>query len=289
MKNTKYGIISLRKQFPNDATCVEFIFDTLHSRTCSCGGTYKRREGRKSFQCSKCRAHISPTAGTIFHKSDTDLTTWFHAIVVFSNAKSGMSALALQRDLEVTYKTAWRMLKRIREALKQSEEPLTGDVEMDAGYFGGKGVGGKENKNQKSVMKQKAVVMAAVQRGGDMRAHIVPDVSAKTIKNFLGQNVSTFSRLMTDKARTYEKVARGYDRHFVDHSRKEFVRGDVHVNSVESFWAHVKRSIKGTHKVVSKKHLQEYLDGFVWQYNARTYNDYERFSSLLGALLQPAR
>jgi transposase len=289
MNNTKYGIISLRKQFPNDNACLDFMFDTLHSRKCSCGGEYKRREGRKSYQCSKCRAHISPTAGTIFHKSDTALTTWFHAIMVFSNAKSGMSAMALQRDLEVTYKTAWRMLTRIRAALKQSEEPLSGDVEMDAGYFGGKGHGGTYNKHQKEVMKKKSVVMAAIQRGGEMRAQVVPDVSAKTTKNFLWQNVSTHSRLMTDKASTYENIARGYDRHSVDHHKGEYVRGDVHINSVESFWAHVKRSVKGTHKVISKKHLQKYLDGFVWHYNARTYSDSERFSALLGALLQPVR
>lgn len=285
----KYGIISLRKQFPSDEKCLDFIFDTLHSRTCTCGGTYKRRAGRKSYQCGKCRAHISPTVGTVFHKSDTPLTTWFHAIMVFSNAKSGMSALALQRDIETTYKCAWRMLRLIRRALEQSDEPLIGDVEMDGGYMGGRFRSGKGNARQSEAIKAKSAVMAAVERGGRMRAHIVSDFSSATTKSFLDKHVSTSARLMTDKSRTYEKVARGYDRHFVNHHRGEYVRGDVHVNSIEGFWAHVKRSIKGTHKVVSKKHLQEYLDGFVWHYNARTYSDAERFATLLGALLQPAR
>src|SRR3972149_6170667 len=102
----KYGIPSLKKDFPNNDTCLEYIFDTLHTRKCSCGGKYSlMKEGLKTkrkFQCSKCRFQISPTAGTIFHKSSTPLTLWFHAILVFSNAKSGISSQQMQRNLEVT-------------------------------------------------------------------------------------------------------------------------------------------------------------------------------------------
>src|SRR3989344_7410883 len=110
MNKNKYGIRSLNKQFPNDDAVLDFIFEARHSDKCSCGGTYKRKAGRRQYQCSKCRYQIAPTAGTIFHKSDTPLTLWFHAIMVFSNAKSGISAKTMERDLEVTYKTAWRML-----------------------------------------------------------------------------------------------------------------------------------------------------------------------------------
>lgn len=293
MNNKKYGITSLRKQFPTDEACIEFLFDTLHTRECGCGGTFsamKNGERKvRTFQCSKCRAKISPTKGTIFHKSDTPLTLWFHAIMVFSNAKSGISAKQLQRELEVTYKCAWRILSLIRKALKQGDAPLNGDVEMDAGYFGGRFKSGKNNAKQSEAIKAKSVVIGAIQRGGEMRAQVVPDASANTIKNFLGQNVSTHGRLITDSARTYENVALGYDRHMVDHHKGEYVRGDIHINNVEAFWSHVKRSIKGTHKVVSKKHLQAYLDGFVFHYNQRKDTDSQRFSALLGALLQSAR
>ncbi len=299
--NKKYGVTSLRKQFPTDQACVEFLFDTLHSRECSCGGTYSlmsnglKKDGMtprlmRTFQCSKCRNKISPTAGTIFHKSDTPLTLWFHAIMVFSNAKSGISAKQMQRDLEVTYKTAYRMLMLIKKALKQDKDRLSGDVEMDTGFFGGKGNGGKNNENIGNVMRNKGIVFAAVERGGRMKAEVMPDATAKSHKDFLMKNVSvTGTRLLTDSANRYDKIAVGYDRHMVDHHRKEYVRGDIHVNNVETFWAHVKRSIKGTHKVVSKQFLQAYLDGFVWQYNARTCSDAERFGRLLGAVLQPAR
>jgi len=284
MNSNKYGIKSLRKQFPTDDACLLFIFNARHSTECSCGGIYRRVKARKQFYCTKCLHQIAPLAGTIFHKSDTPLTIWFEAILRFSNAKSGYSAKQLQRDLEVTYKTAWRMMRLIRKALPQDDRPLDGDVEMDAGYFGGKGNAGKNNVNLSTVMANKAVVMAAVERNGQTRAEVVPDASAKTISNFLGRNVSSRATLMTDSASTYEKLP--YKREMVNHSKGEYVRGKAHVNNVEMFWSHVKRSIRGTHKGVSPKHLQAYLDGFVWHRN-NCGTDRARFSSLLSALLRP--
>lgn len=125
---TKYGLAQLRKDFPNNQKCLQFAFDALHSRECSCGGVYAPVKGRKQFYCSKCRFQIAPLAGTIFHKSDTPLTLWWHALWVFSNAKSGVSAKEMERQLAVTYKTAWRMLHLIRKALQQDGK-LSGDKE----------------------------------------------------------------------------------------------------------------------------------------------------------------
>ncbi len=289
MKRTnRYGIKSLRKDFPTDRACLEFIFDALHTRECSCGGEFTLREGRRQFQCSKCRFHIAPTASTLFHKSDTPLTLWFGAILAFSNAKSGISAKELERQLEVTYKTAWRMLHMIRKALKQDGK-LSGDVEMDTAYFGGRFKSGKYNEKQKEAIAAKSVVMGAVQRGGNARLIIVPDGKAKTHGEFLAETINPDgTRLMTDKTNRLDKVAVGFNRHSVDHSRGEYVRGDVHANTIEAFWSHIKRSITGTHKVVSKKYLQEYLDGFVFLRNNR-HSDRERFALLLATLLQTAK
>lgn len=133
-RNMKYGLKQLRKEFPNDKACLEFAFDTLHSRECSCGGVFALRLERKQYQCSKCRFAISPLADTIFEKSSTPLVLWWHALWVFSNAKSGISAKELERQLAVTYKTAWRILSQIRKALKQDGK-LSGDVEMDKERF----------------------------------------------------------------------------------------------------------------------------------------------------------
>ena len=284
-KETKYGINSFKKDFPTDNACLELLFDTLHSRKCSCSGTYSLIAGRRQYQCSKCRFQIAPTAGTIFHKSSTPLTLWFHAIHVFSNAKSGISAKQMERDLEVTYKTAWRILSLIRKSLKQSTTKLHGDVEMDSAYFGGRRYGGKNNENLSEAVAAKSVVIAAVQRKGNIKAVVVPNNGAQSHKEFLTENVETENtRLITDQTRILNKIALGYDRHSVNHNKKEYVRGDIYVNTIETFWSHVKRSITGTHKVISKKYLQTYLDGFVFHYNNR-YNDRERFASLIGILL----
>lgn len=283
-RDDRYGINQLRKDFPTDEACLEFVFAALHTKECGCGGVYKAREGRKQYQCSKCRFHISPLAGTVFHKSDTPLTLWFAAILAFSNAKSGISAKELERQLETTYKTAWRILHLIRKALAQDGK-LKGDVEMDTAYFGGRFKSGKYNEKQKEAIAAKSVVMGAIQRDGNARLSVVPDAKAKTHGDFLNETIDPEgTRLLTDGTRVLEKVAVGFNRHSVNHNIGEFVRGDVHSNTIDAFWSHIKRSISGTHKVVSKKYLQEYLDGFVFLRNNR-HSDRERFALLLGTLL----
>ncbi len=282
----RFGIRSLRKQFPSEDACLEFLFKLNHSKHCSCGGTFKRIPDRRKYQCGRCRLQIAPTAGTIFEKSKVPLSLWFHVLMMFSNAKSGLSAKTIQRDLEITYKTAWRMIHLIRGTLKQSEEPLKGAVELDLAYFGGKGDAGKNGERLKEVFKAKTRVLAAIERKGQARAQVVSSGSAKNHKNFLWQNVSTKdTKLMTDKALQLDNVARPYDRHSVHHRKKEFVRGEAHTQTVDWFWSNVKGSIRGTHKSVSPKYLQSYLDGFVFHYN-NAYSDKERFEALLDTVLR---
>lgn len=284
-KEDKYGSRDLKAEFPSDEACLEAMFDSLHTRECSCGGRYSQLKGRRQFQCSKCRFQIAPQIGTIFEKSSTPLTLWFQAILMFSNAKSGLSAKMLERQLNVTYKTAWRMLTLIRKALGPTDDQLIGMVEVDEGFFGGKGYGGSNNELLGDAMKKKSTVIAAIERGGRTRAQVVPDTTAQTIGKFLRKNIEPGTQLFTDKSNRYETVAKPYERRTVDHGRKQYVRyGNIHVNNVESFWSHVKRSIKGTHKAISKKYLQDYLNGFAWLRDNR-HNDRRRFAALLGILL----
>lgn len=292
MAKTDYSLKDLNRDFPSDKACIEHIFNALHTLECSCGGIYslmkdKERVLRK-YQCSKCRTKISPTAGTIFHKSDTPLTLWFHAVFVFCHAKSGISAKQMQRHLGVTYKCAYRILSQIRKALKQSTEPLKGIVETDAGYFGGVKHGGKNHSKMDTIWKNKAVVMVAVERNGNIRAQVRPNVTADELEKFVRKNVSRDAILMSDDARGYKRLDGGYERHSVVHSKEEYVRGPVHVNNVETWFAHVKRSITGTFKSVSKEKLQSYLDAFVFHYNNR-HSDTQRFAALLGMLLRPVK
>lgn len=285
-RETMYGKKSLDRDFPTEEACIQFIFDSQHTRKCSCGGQYHLIKGRKQFQCSKCRFQIAPCANTIFHKSATPLTLWFHAIWIFSNAKSGISALEMQRQLEVTYKCAWRILSLIRKALKQPEDKLKGDIEMDSAYIGGVKSGGKNNEKLGQALAMKSVVMAMVERNGQMRAEVVKDNSARSHKEFIDKHVvKGESRLLTDGSNRYAEAVFGLKHESVNHSKKEYARGDVHINKIETFWSHVKRSIRGTHKAISQEHLQSYLDAFVFHYNNR-YSDKQRFSSLVGTLLQ---
>lgn len=281
---TKYSIKNLKEDFPDDAACLAYLFESLHSRDCSCGGTYKQIHGRKQFQCSKCRYQIAPAAGTIFHKSDTPLTSWFHAIWIFSNAKSGISAKEMERQLGVTYKCAWRILSQIRKALKQDNKPLWGVVEMDSGFIGGRHYGGKNNEKLGEAMKKKSVVTIAVERGGRMKAKFRPNVTANDLESFVMEHVKEHSTLMTDDAKAYKRVADIYDHQTVKHTKGEYVRGRVHVNRIETFISHLKRSISGTFKTISKEHLQSYLDAFVFHYNNRR-NDRTRFSLLLESVV----
>jgi hypothetical protein len=278
----RFGIRGLRKQFPSEDACLAYLFKKRHSRYCSCGGVFKRIKGRKKYHCSRCSRQIAPTAGTIFEKSKVPLSLWFHTMLVFSNAKCGISAKVIERDCEVTYKCAWRMLALIRGCLRQSEEPLAGDVEVDTGYIGGKAPLERR-------MHNKATVFAAIQRTREARVEVAEDGSALSHKNFIWKNISTKqTRLLTDSANHFLRVAKPYHREAVNHNKKEYVRGDVHVNNVENFWSHVKSSIRGTHKRVSRKHLQLYLNGFVFHYN-NAGTDKARFFALLDTVLQHPR
>lgn len=288
-KPDKYGLRDLQRDFGTDDACLEFLFDALHSRTCSCGGSYRRISGRRQYQCSKCRYQIAPTAGTIFHKSDTPLSLWFYAIYLFSNAKSGLSAKQLERDLNVTYKTAYRILQLVRKALGAPAGFLSGDVEVDETYFGGRFRSGPNNREHHEALRRKSVIVGAVQRRGQLKAVVSPDARAKTLGAFLDASVDPISsRLLTDTSSRYLRVAKRYHRESVNHSKREYVRGDVHTNTIESFWGHLKRSLRGVHKSVSREKLPLYVDGFVFHYNNR-HSDSQRFAALLGAVLLSSR
>ena len=132
-----YSIKDFQGQFPNDEACLEYIFNQKYDKTCKCGGQFYRSKTRKCYNCSMCGKQISPLAGTIFEKSDTPLTSWFYAIFLFSSARNGVSAKELERQLGVTYKTAWRIAFQIRQLMQQDKKKLSGVVEVDETYIGG--------------------------------------------------------------------------------------------------------------------------------------------------------
>ena len=277
----KYGFRELRRDFPNNKECLEFIFNARHSRRCGCKGVFSLRKGRMLFRCGRCKKEVAPLKGTILEKTKTPLTLWFHALMLFSNAKSGISAKELERNLAVTYKCAWRMLFLIRSSLKQGLEKLSGTVETDLAYLGGKRSGWK---SRSEAILSKPLAIGAIERRGKVRVKVVEGTGGILTRGFVFSNVETGSKLFTDKAGSFKKLNGIYQLESVIHSKKEYVRGDVHVNSIESFWSHVKRSTKGTFKNVSRDHLQSYLDAFVFHYN-NAGTDKSRFELLLRLVL----
>lgn len=256
----KYTIKDFKRQFPTDTSCLAYIFSKKFPKgfACSCGkkDALYPVTGRKSFACAFCGHHFSPTKGTIFEKSDTPLTLWFYAIYLFSVSKNGVSGKELQRQLGVTYKTAWRMARQIRALMGEDVGKLKGTVEMDDGFMGGK-IGDREK------------VFGMVERRGKIKAKVVGKGSVKLTPLFRS-SVEIGSELMTDGSRVFNKFSTsGYKHKAVNHSKKEWVRGRAHVNTIESFWAQLKRSITGTYHAVSKKHLQAYVDEFAFRYNHR--------------------
>lgn len=266
----KYTIKDLRKDFPTEDVCLDYIFTHKYAETKG----YHRVSGRKCYAHQSTGHQIHPLAGTIFEKSSTPLTLWFHAIFLFASSKNGVSAKELQRQLGVTYKCAWRIGKQIRSLMEQGTNPLDGTVEVDETYYGKKG-------NEKTRFSNKATIVGAVERGEDVRAKVVKDRSSMSIAPFVEKNIVKGSNLMTDEAPVYNEFARSYVKGTVHHARREYARGNIHTNSIEGFWGQFKRSVRGTYHFVSKQHLQSYLDEFAFRYNLRN-SAVPVFSVLLG-------
>jgi transposase-like protein len=208
---------------------------------------------------------VAPTSGTIFHKSDTPLRSWFHAIFLMSSTKTGISAKQLQRELGVTYKTAWRMFKQIRKLMAENINPLIGQVEVDETYIGGKHAG-RRGRGASG----KTAVIGLTERNGKAIAKIVPDVKARTLLPMIWKRVARDSTIFTDELPSYNLIAKlGYGHEVVQHAAKQYVRGIAHVNTIESLWSTIKRGIDGVNHSVSPIYLQSYLDSYIYRYNHR--------------------
>jgi transposase len=263
----RYTLKDFKTEYPDDAACLRSVLENRYGDTCPrcgvIGVKWHPITGRKGFVCSECDRHVYPLADTIFRKSETSLWNWFYAIYQFSVAKNGVSAKELERTLGVTYKTAWRMAKQIRLLMQQDSDKLTGTVEVDETYIGGKGTRNWQN--------EKTGVYGVAERGGQAKAVVAHGgVNATTAIPFLKATVETGSKVMSDESRIYNRVKRDYIHDFVTHSKEEYVRGDVHTNSIEGLWGNWKKSMSGTYNRVSPKYLQSYLNEFIFRYNFRS-------------------
>ncbi|HZT16177.1 MAG TPA: IS1595 family transposase [Gaiellaceae bacterium] len=274
-------LVSLFQQFGSEDKCHAYLEELRWPEGVECPrcGSKKisRIKDRRQFDCDGCRYQFSVRVGTLFHDSKLPLAKWFLAVYVMGESKKGVSANQLKRMLGVSYKTAWYLCHRIRAAMHDESAPmLHGIVEADETYVGGK-LGGFTSRKEASRHRRdnKTVVLGAVQRGGQVRLRVAPDASSKSVKGFLKDVVHDDAEaIYTDSHRSYRGIADRNTRHeYVDHSADEWVRGQIHTNTVESVWSLFDRSVIGAYHKLSVKHLPAYLDEAAFRWNNRQ-NDF---------------
>jgi transposase-like protein len=265
------NLISLVDRFHDEDRCRTYLEklrwpDGLQCPRCG-GEIISRIKTRNQLDCDSCRYRFSVTAGTIFHDSHLPLWKWFVAVYLIVESKKSINANQLKCMLGTTYRTAWYLSHRIRAAFKEVDaQLLKGIVEADETFVGGEvwGMGRGYTGN-------KAVVVGAIQRDGGIRLQVVSARDRETLQGFVRENVSGETEaIYTDDWKAYQGIADQDTKHeTVNHFEKEYVRGDVHTNSMENVWILLQRSIIGSYHHVSTKHLDAYLDELEFRFNNR--------------------
>ena len=265
-------LVSLIDRFPCDDKCRDFLEDIRwpHGPACTrCGDMSIFEIGqRNQWECRSCRYQFSVTSGTIMHDSHLPLRKWFLTIYMMCESKKGISANQVKRTLGITYKTAWYLCHRIREAM--GNEPfkgptLVGVVEVDETL-----VGGKKKGKGRAYKGNKVWVAGAIQRGGKVRVERISDVKRDTIHGFIKRAVKDEAEaIYTDELKSYLGITDHNTRHAVNHSEEQWVIGDVHTNSIEGVWSLFKRSLMGAFHKMSAKHMDRYLEELEWRFNNR--------------------
>lgn len=265
-------------RFKDEATCQEYFAkirfrDGEYCPHCGHADIYRFKSGKR-YRCAKCRQDFTIKTGTVFGESKLPLRKWFIAIYLLSTSNKGISSVQLAKQVGVTQKTAWFIDHRIREAMKQGSSQLFGKVEMDETYVGGQEKNKHRSKRVKGTqgrsIKTKMPVIGLAQRGGGVRAKAGDSVKMRQVEKLIVEYVAMGSKLHTDELGSYSHIGKLYPHEFVNHSAGEYVRtGDVHTNTIESFWALFKRGFHGVYHQMSRKHLQRYVDESAYRWNVR--------------------
>lgn len=290
-----FSVREFLTKFGTEEACLQHIMDVRFGGTVidcpSCGSAkaqFHKLRDRRVFACPHCLFQIAPTANTILHDTRTPLTSWFYAMYLFCTTRHGVSGKELQRQLGVTYKTAWRIGNQVRELAGKADlsAMLGGHVELDEAYVGGKVSGGKRGRGAPG----KTIVMGLVERGGAMKAEVIPNVKKDTLRDVVLANVGPGTVVSTDELYSYNLLTGdGYEHGAVKHGAREYAYYDHrtgvnhHVNSVEGFWRLFKASVRSTHVHISAKHMQRYLGEFTFRANHRERVN-AMFDVLVGAL-----
>ena len=295
------NIIQIFQKFPTQESCVRHLEkmrwgDKPVCVYCSSTNTNPlNQENRFRHYCNGCCKAFSVTVGTIFHGTHVPLQKWFLLISLMLNAKKGLSSCQAARDIEVSQTSTWSMMHRIRKAMKDDSSLLSGIVEMDETYVGGKPR--KKNKKDddnktppapRGRATKKTPVVGMVERDGSVKAKSTSkfELAFRDFLKFVRENIDiATSILITDEYKAYDKMDKVLPHCSINHS-KEYSNNGIHTNSIEGFWAILKRGIMGQFHWVSKKHLDLYIDEFCYRYNARNAGSYVTFETTLNNMLK---
>ena len=288
--NNFKSIISVINYFNDEDICKKALVearwgDDVVCPFCGQHHCSTRKDGK--FRCNKCKRNFSCLKGTIFENTKLPLQKWFIAMYLISSHKKGVSSCQIMRDCEVTQKTSWFILHKIRGLYGITDDvALDGEVEMDEMYLGGREANKHQDKHVEGTQgrstKTKTPIFGMQQRNGNVVVMKVEDTKGATLMPIVEQFVETGTTTYTDEATIYNKLTEnGYIHQFVNHSQREYVRAsDIHTNSIEGFWAHFKRVIFSTYHMVSKDYLQRYIDEQVYRWNTRKESASFRFEDM---------
>ena len=272
----KYTVKQLRADFPDDQACLDWLVEYLYPGGIMCGGCgtisqHSKVVGRRAYACS-CGHHTYPLAGTIFHRSTTPLTDWFHAIYLMSTNKAGTSAKQIQRELGVTYKCAWRMMHMIRTMMESPDDPLENEVEIDETYIHPNTFkrSSAQQRYGRDARRKGEIVFGMVQRGGNVKVWHVPSAGARVIQPIIRDNVVPYTRIHTDGYMAYRSLPKfGFEHRWTDHGRGEYYTKYSSTQNIENVWSHLKRGIRGVYRHIGPLYVQLYANEFAWRYNHR--------------------
>jgi len=266
--------MDLQSDFPDDDACLAWLVDYLYPEGIYCPvdkkiAPHHKMRTRRSYSCELCGHHVHPTADTIFHKSSTPLTLWFYAIYLMSATRAGISAKQLERELGVTYKTAWRMFHQIRKMMGDDDHNLTGEVEVDETYIKA------DPQKRSSVSRHRGdseILFGMVQREGKAKVRHVRSTGVSVLQPEIEKSVDNRAVVYSDEHRSYVSLPKiGYEHNSVNHSRRQYVAGHIHTQNVENLWSNMKRGIRGVYRHVDPKYLQAYADEYAFRYSHRKH------------------
>lgn len=245
---------------------------------------------RGLWRCRGCKKQFSVKVGTIFEDSPVGLDKWLTGMWLVNNCKNGISSHELARDIDVTQRTAWFMLHRLRLVMqtRSFSKPLGGEVEVDETFIGGKARNMHKAERERKITgtggKDKTVVFGMVERGGEVRAGVVGNRRKKELQANIREHIEAGSAIFSDELKSYDGLKSDYQHQVINHA-VEYVNGNVHTNTMENFWSLLKRGLHGTYISVEPFHLFRYIDEQAFRYNQRHSNDGDRFKTALGKIV----